>query len=115
MNITNLFKIAMKAIGANKMRSFLTMLGIIIGVSSVIIMLALGHGAKETIKQDIQEVDPGTIMILPGPDYETFEGDWLPEYSQTLKPACSQSMLVQKVLTLLFLPQELQWVAVKPF
>ena len=41
MNITNLFRIAMKAISANKMRSFLTMLGIIIGVSSVIIMLAL--------------------------------------------------------------------------
>ena len=102
MNITNLFKIAMKAIGANKMRSFLTMLGIIIGVSSVIIMLALGHGAKETIKQDIQEVDPGTIMILPGPDYETFEGDWLPEYSQTLKPADYQSLVEQsKYLKLL--------------
>ena len=95
MNITNLFKIAMKAIGANKMRSFLTMLGIIIGVSSVIIMLALGHGAKETIKQDIQETDPGTIMIIPGPDYETLEGDWLPEYSQTLKPADYQSILEQ--------------------
>ena len=95
MNITNLFKIAMKAIGANKMRSFLTMLGIIIGVSSVIIMLALGHGAKETIKQDIQEVDPGAIMIIPGPDYETLEGDWLPEYSQTLKPADYQSILEQ--------------------
>ena len=102
MNITNLFKIAMKAIGANKMRSFLTMLGIIIGVSSVIIMLALGHGAKETIKQDIQEVDPGTIMILPGPDFETFEGDWLPEYSQTLKLADYQSLVEQsKYLKLL--------------
>ena len=74
----------MKAIGANKMRSFLTMLGIIIGVSSVIIMLALGHGAKETIKQEIQDADPNTIMIMPGPDFEKLEGDWLPEYSQTL-------------------------------
>ncbi len=56
MNITNLFKIALKAIGANKMRSFLTMLGIIIGVSSVIIMLALGTGSKATIMQEIEDV-----------------------------------------------------------
>ena len=93
MNITNLFKIALKAIGANKMRSFLTMLGIIIGVSSVIIMLALGHGAKETIKQEIQDADPNTIMIMPGPDFEKLEGDWLPEYSQTLKHSDYQSIL----------------------
>jgi len=102
MNITNLFKIALKAIAANKMRSFLTMLGIIIGVSSVIIMLALGHGAKETIKQDIQEIDPGAIMIKPGPEFEEVEGDWLPEYEQTLKPADYQSILEQnKYLKLL--------------
>ena len=61
MNILSLFRIALKAIGANKMRSFLTMLGIIIGVSSVIIMLALGTGSKATIMQEIADVDPGTL------------------------------------------------------
>ena len=84
MNITNLFRIAMKAISANKMRSFLTMLGIIIGVSSVIIMLALGTGSKATIMQEIEDVDPGTLMIVPGPKYEDTGGNWLPEYSQTI-------------------------------
>ncbi len=93
MNITNLFKIAFKAIGANKMRSFLTMLGIIIGVSSVIIMLALGTGSKATIMQEIEDLDPGTFTIMPGPDYEEVEGNWLPEYSQTLTKADYESIL----------------------
>ena len=86
MNITNLFKIALKAIGANKMRSFLTMLGIIIGVSSVIIMLALGHGAKETIKDQISDVDPAMFFISPGPD--RLSGvKMTPEMQQTLTEA----------------------------
>ena len=93
MNITNLFKIAFKAIGANKMRSLLTMLGIIIGVSSVIIMLALGTGSKATIMQEIEDVDPGTFMIIPGPDYEETGGNWLPEYSQTITMADYQAIL----------------------
>ena len=46
MNTTNLFKIALKAIASNKLRSFLTALGIIIGVASVIAMLAIGQGSK---------------------------------------------------------------------
>ena len=95
MNITNLFKIALKAISANKMRSFLTMLGIIIGVSSVIIMLALGTGSKATIMQEIADVDPGTFIIIPGPEYEETGGNWLPEYSQTITQADYQSILEQ--------------------
>lgn len=50
MSITNLFKIALRAIAANKLRSFLTMLGIIIGVASVITMLAIGQGSKQSIQ-----------------------------------------------------------------
>ncbi len=46
MSLANLFKIALRAIAANKLRSFLTMLGIIIGVASVITMLAIGQGSK---------------------------------------------------------------------
>ena len=93
MNILSLFRIALKAIGANKMRSFLTMLGIIIGVSSVIIMLALGTGSKATIMQEIADVDPGTFMIIPGPDYEEVGGNWLPEYNQAITQADYQSIL----------------------
>ena len=68
MNATNLFKIALKAIANNKMRSFLTMLGIIIGVASVITMLAIGQGSKEQIKQNIAEMGSNMIMIRPGED-----------------------------------------------
>lgn len=53
MNYANLFKIALKAIAANKMRSFLTALGIIIGVASVITMLAIGQGSKKAYRQTL--------------------------------------------------------------
>ena len=68
MNITNLFKIALRAIAANKMRSFLTMLGIIIGVASVIAMMAIGQGSKKSIQANIAEMGSNMIMIRPGQD-----------------------------------------------
>ena len=68
MSITNLFKIALRAIAANKLRSFLTMLGIIIGVASVITMLAIGQGSKQSIQKQISEMGSNMIMIMPGQD-----------------------------------------------
>lgn len=68
MNTTNLFKIALKAIAANKLRSFLTALGIIIGVASVIAMLAIGQGSKRSIRKQISEMGSNMIMIHPGAD-----------------------------------------------
>ena len=66
MYISNLFKIALKALNNNKMRCFLTMLGIIIGVGSVITMLAIGQGSKDSIKKQISEMGSNMIMIHPG-------------------------------------------------
>ncbi len=66
MNISNLLKIALKALNNNKLRCFLTMLGIIIGVASVITMLAIGHGSKNSIKEQISEMGSNMIMIHPG-------------------------------------------------
>lgn len=66
MNYANLFYIALKAIESNKLRSFLTMLGMIIGVSSVITMLAIGQGSKRSIKEQISEMGSNMIMIHPG-------------------------------------------------
>lgn len=66
MNIGNLLKIAFKALNNNKMRGFLTMLGIIIGVASVITMLAIGQGSKQSIKAQISEMGSNMIMIHPG-------------------------------------------------
>ncbi len=68
MNTINLFKIALKAIAANKLRSFLTALGIIIGVASVITMLAIGQGSKKSIQTQIAEMGSNMIMIHPGAD-----------------------------------------------
>ena len=68
MSIANLFKIALRAIAANKLRSFLTMLGIIIGVASVITMLAIGQGSKRSIQKQISEMGSNMIMIMPGQD-----------------------------------------------
>ena len=68
MNFTNLFRIALKALGNNKMRGVLTMLGIIIGVASVITMLAIGQGSKRSIKAQISEMGSNMIMIHPGAD-----------------------------------------------
>lgn len=66
MNIGNLFKIALKALGNNKFRGFLTMLGIIIGVAAVITMLAIGQGSKRSIQEQISEMGSNMIMIHPG-------------------------------------------------
>ena len=65
MNGTNLFKIALRALANNKLRAFLTMLGIIIGVASVIAMLAIGQGSKRSIQQQISEMGSNMIMIHP--------------------------------------------------
>lgn len=68
MNIVNLFRIAVKALGDNKLRGFLTMLGIIIGVAAVITMLAIGQGSKKSIQAQISEMGSNMIMIHPGGD-----------------------------------------------
>ena len=68
MNFANLFKIAVKALSNNKLRGFLTMLGIIIGVASVITMLAIGQGSKKSIQAEISEMGSNMIMIHPGGD-----------------------------------------------
>lgn len=66
MRFANLFKIALRALNNNKLRCFLTMLGIIIGVGSVITMLAIGQGSKNSIKAQISEMGSNMIMIHPG-------------------------------------------------
>lgn len=66
MNIQNLFKIAWRALLLNKTRAMLTMLGIIIGVGSVITMLAIGEGSKKSIKENISKMGTNMLNIRPG-------------------------------------------------
>ena len=68
MRLLNLLKIAFKAIVLNKMRTLLTMLGIIIGVASVIAMLAIGEGSKASIRDTISSMGSNMITIRPGSD-----------------------------------------------
>ena len=68
MRLLNLFKIAFKAIILNKMRTLLTMLGIIIGVASVIAMLAIGEGSKQSIQTQISSMGSNMITVSPGAD-----------------------------------------------
>jgi putative ABC transport system permease protein len=68
MHFTNLLKIALRAIAANKLRAFLTMLGIIIGVASVITMIAIGEGSKASIQSNISQMGSNMIYINPGAD-----------------------------------------------
>ncbi|HKL72004.1 MAG TPA: ABC transporter permease [Marinilabiliaceae bacterium] len=65
MKILNLIRIAIRAMSRNKMRTFLTMLGIIIGVASVISMLAIGQGSKESIQKQISQMGANMITVSP--------------------------------------------------
>jgi ABC-type antimicrobial peptide transport system, permease component len=65
MNYTNLFRIAIRALIRNKLRAFLTMLGIIIGVASVIAMLAIGEGSKQKIRGQISSMGTNMVMVMP--------------------------------------------------
>ena len=66
INLPSTFKISLRALRVNKMRSALTMLGIIIGVSAVIIMLAVGAGASKKISEQISSMGSNLLMIFPG-------------------------------------------------
>ena len=66
MNLANLFKIALRAIWSNKFRSFLSMLGIIIGVAAVIIMMSIGQGSKESVRANNSKMGTNLITVRPG-------------------------------------------------
>jgi putative ABC transport system permease protein len=65
MNFINIFRIAILALLKNKTRSLLTMLGVIIGVASVIAMLAIGQGSNESIQKQIQTLGTNVVMVMP--------------------------------------------------
>ena len=95
MNILNLFKVSIKAVANNKMRSFLSMLGIIIGVAAVIIMMSIGQGSKESIRKELSTMGTNLLTIRPGADMRG--GVRLdPSAMQTLKMADYQRIMAEK-------------------
>ena len=95
MNILNLFKVSLKAVANNKMRSFLSMLGIIIGVAAVIIMMAIGQGSKESIRKELSTMGTNLLTIRPGADMRGgVRQD--PSSMQTLKMADYERIMAEK-------------------
>ena len=95
MNILNLFKVSIKAVSNNKMRSFLSMLGIIIGVAAVIIMMSIGQGSKENIRAELSTMGTNLLTIRPGADMRGgVRQD--PSAMQTLKMADYERIMREK-------------------
>jgi len=72
MNILRTIRISLKALNRNKMRSFLTALGIIIGVGSVIAMVSIGQGAKNAVEKRFEKL--GTNLLFVSPGSQAFRG-----------------------------------------
>ena len=95
MNILNLFKVSLRAVANNKMRSFLSMLGIIIGVAAVIIMMSIGQGSKESIRKELSTMGTNLLTIRPGADMRGgVRQD--PSAMQTLKMADYERIVREK-------------------
>ncbi len=95
MNILNLLKVSIMAVSNNKMRSFLSMLGIIIGVAAVIIMMSIGQGSKESIRKELSTMGTNLINIRPGADMRGgVRQD--PSAMQTLKMADYERIVREK-------------------
>ena len=85
------FKMALLAMAAHRLRTFLTMLGIIIGIASVVSVVALGQGSRQRILKDISSLGTNTIDVYPGKDF----GDMRSARVQTLRPADAAALAVQ--------------------
>jgi putative ABC transport system permease protein len=66
LKIGSLFKIALRALAVNKLRSALTMLGIVIGVGAVIVMIAVGAGAQARVEEQIRALGSNLLLVMPG-------------------------------------------------
>ena len=66
MNALMVLRVALKALRVNKLRSSLTMLGMIIGVAAVIAMLAIGGGAQERVREQLKNLGSNLMLIFPG-------------------------------------------------
>ncbi|ODT82896.1 MAG: macrolide ABC transporter permease/ATP-binding protein MacB [Pelagibacterium sp. SCN 64-44] len=84
-------RMALRAMGAHKLRTFLTMLGIIIGIASVVSVVALGQGSQQTVLENIASIGTNTINIYPGSGF----GDMRSGRVRTLKPSDADALAEQ--------------------
>lgn len=85
MSFANLIRVALRAIANNKIRTFLSMLGIIIGVMAVIVMMAIGQGSKESIRAELSKMGTNLLTVRPGADMRSRGVRPDPSSMQTLK------------------------------
>jgi len=84
-------RMALRAMGAHKLRTFLTMLGIIIGIASVVSVVALGQGSQQTVLENIASIGTNTINVYPGSGF----GDMRSGRVRTLKPSDAEALAGQ--------------------
>jgi putative ABC transport system permease protein len=90
MNFRENFRVALRALAANKLRSILTMLGIIIGVGAVVALMALGNGATASITAQVQGIGSNLVIVFPGglqrrPDEKSISVLYLSDYQELAK------------------------------
>jgi macrolide transport system ATP-binding/permease protein len=84
-------RMALRAMGAHKLRTFLTMLGIIIGIASVVSVVALGQGSQQTVLENISSIGTNTINVYPGSGF----GDMRSGRVRTLRPTDADALAEQ--------------------
>ncbi|MBC8387398.1 MAG: ABC transporter permease [Actinobacteria bacterium] len=95
-------KIAFQALFLNKLRSFLTMLGIIIGVGSVVAMFSIGAGAQQSVIQSVQDIGSNLIIITPGnPEEENYMGAQLAFGTQQAELTIDDVRAIEREATLI--------------
>ncbi|MEC0184892.1 ABC transporter permease, partial [Paenibacillus peoriae] len=83
MNLMETIRVSMNSLTTNKLRSFLTILGIIIGVAAVIAIMAIGNGSKAKIKNEINKLGNNVLMVAPAMPMTEEEVNWdnLPSFT----------------------------------
>ena len=89
--VTEAFRMALTAMNVHRLRTFLTMLGIIIGIASVVAVVALGEGSRQQVLSNISAIGTNTLEIMPGKDY----GDMRSGAVQTLRVADADALAAQ--------------------
>lgn len=84
-------RMALRAMGAHKLRTFLTMLGIIIGIASVVSVVALGQGSQQTVLENIASIGTNTINVYPGSGF----GDMRSGRVRTLRASDAEALATQ--------------------
>ena len=92
--LSEAFRMALMAMNAHRMRSFLTMLGIIIGIASVVSVVGLGQGSRAVILKQISSIGTNTVDVYPGKDF----GDEKASSIHTLTPADADALATQSFI-----------------